>query len=90
MTNYCEAATSVIPDAIQAHNAGTPEAAFLATQGVNAHDDIEETLVHLAYKWSDMPAGMLRANAVKACMATDGWLNCHLAPKTGLECVPAE
>jgi hypothetical protein len=90
MTAYCEAATSVIPDAIAAHKAGMPEATFLAAQGTNATDDIEATLVHVAYQWSDMPADTLRANAIKACVTTDGWANCKLSPATGVECVPHE
>jgi hypothetical protein len=89
MTAYCQAATSSIPEAIAAHKAGTPESVFLAAQGNNATDDIEVTMVHLAYQWSDIPADMLRANAIKACVTTDGWAHCKLSPKTGLECVPS-
>ena len=88
MKNYCEAVTSVIPDALKAHAAGTSETAFLAAQGTNADDDIEKMLVHLAYTWSDMSADMLRQNAVNACLTTSGWANCRVTPKTGLECLP--
>lgn len=87
--NYCEAITSVIPDAIKARESGMSEADFLATQGANAEDDIEKTLVHLAYTWPDMPDDLLRQNAINACVHTNGWANCTLEPKTGLECVPA-
>jgi hypothetical protein len=74
-----------------ARDAGTSECAYLAAQGVNASDDIEEAIVSLVYKSAELGTDTLRKNVFDACMQTNGWAHCKpLTPETGIACIPAE
>ena len=85
----CTATAEIVVDAAKSRDAGESEAAYLARQGVNASDDIEDELVHLAYEQRGMPTQMLRDNVFDQCVRTEEWTNCKpLTPKTGIACFP--
>ena len=91
MSGYCQTVASVVADAAKARDAGTSQSAFLAAQGLNATDDIEEAIVSLVYKSAGLSTDNLRKNVVDTCTQTNGWANCKpLTPETGIACMPPE
>jgi hypothetical protein len=91
MSGYCQTVASVVPDAAKARDAGTSESAYLAAQGVNASDDIEEASVSLVYKSAGLSTDTLRRNVFDACTQSNGWTHCKpLTRETGIGCIPAE
>jgi hypothetical protein len=88
---YCKTVASIVPDVAKARDAGTSESAFLAAQGDNATDDIEQAIVGLIYKSAGLSTDSLQKNVFDACTKTNGWANCKpLTRETGIACVPSE
>jgi hypothetical protein len=91
MSGYCQTVASVVTDAAKARDGGTSESAFLAAQGENATDDIEEAIVSLVYKSAGLSADSLRKNVFDTCTQTNGWANCKpLTRETGIACMPPD
>lgn len=91
MSGYCQTVAAIVPDATKARDAGTSESAFLAAQGVNASDDIEQAIVSLVYKSAGLSSDSLRKDVFDACTQTNGWAHCKpLTRETGIACIPLD